>query len=175
MTGRSPGDFHRAGPSRVAANNARVGLTQRFLRRLEAARSPIWRAAYIAGVVTLGFTFAAAAIMRVADADTYPTFGQAIWWAAQTVTTVGYGDVVPESDWGRGVAVVLMIAGIGFLTVFTASIVSVSMYRVTRAAEARQRDALLEHLMKLEAQVERVEAAVVPKGADERAEPGPPS
>jgi voltage-gated potassium channel len=152
-----------------------VGLKQRFLRRLEAARSPIFRAAYIAGAVTLGFTIAAAAIMRVADAHTYPTFGKAIWWAAQTVTTVGYGDIVPASDWGRGLAVVLMIVGIGFLTVFTASIVSVSMYKVTRAVEARQREAVLEHLMKLEAQIERVEAAVAKKGTDERPEPGLPN
>jgi voltage-gated potassium channel len=152
-----------------------VSVRQRFVDRLAAARSPIWRAAYIAGAVTLGFTIGAAAIIRVADGETYPTFGQAVWWAAQTVTTVGYGDVVPESDSGRGVAVVLMIVGIGFLTVFTASLVGVSLYRVSRAAEARQQEVLLEHIEHLEAQIQRIEAAVVPKGSDERPEPGPPS
>jgi voltage-gated potassium channel len=36
-----------------------------------------------------------------------------IWWAIVTVTTVGYGDIVPHTDAGRGVAVIVMITGIG--------------------------------------------------------------
>lgn len=51
-------------------------------------------------------------------------FGQALWWAIVTVTTVGYGDYYPVSAGGRGVAVVLMLVGIGLIGVLTATIAS---------------------------------------------------
>ncbi len=51
-------------------------------------------------------------------------FGDALWWAITTVTTVGYGDVTPVTPEGRLVAVVLMLAGIGVIGVFTATVAS---------------------------------------------------
>ena len=51
-------------------------------------------------------------------------FGDALWWAIVTVTTIGYGDKYPVSPGGRGVAVVLMIVGIGLLGVLTATVAS---------------------------------------------------
>jgi voltage-gated potassium channel len=51
-------------------------------------------------------------------------FGDALWWAIVTVTTVGYGDKFPVSAGGRGVAVVLMLVGIGLLGVLTATVAS---------------------------------------------------
>ena len=52
------------------------------------------------------------------------SFGDAIWWAIVTTTTVGYGDVSPVTTEGRIVAVLLMIVGIGFIGVFTATVAS---------------------------------------------------
>ncbi len=51
-------------------------------------------------------------------------FGDALWWAVVTVTTVGYGDRYPVSSSGRGVAVVLMLVGIGLIGVLTATVAS---------------------------------------------------
>ena len=51
-------------------------------------------------------------------------FGDALWWAITTVTTVGYGDITPVTPEGRLVAVVLMLAGIGVIGVFTATVAS---------------------------------------------------
>src|SRR6202453_2998061 len=51
-------------------------------------------------------------------------YGDALWWAIVTVTTVGYGDKYPVSAGGRGVAVVLMLTGIGLVGVLSASVAS---------------------------------------------------
>ena len=52
------------------------------------------------------------------------TFGDALWWAVVTMTTVGYGDFTPVSAAGRAIAVVLMVVGIALLGVITASVAS---------------------------------------------------
>jgi voltage-gated potassium channel len=59
-----------------------------------------------------------------APGATIHTFGDALWWSIVTVTTVGYGDKYPVSAGGRGVAVVLMITGIGLVGVLSASVAS---------------------------------------------------
>src|SRR5262245_34024304 len=63
----------------------------------------------------VGLALVGAAVMRVADPVTFPSFGLAIWWALQTVTTVGYGDVVPTSVGGRFVGGAEMVLGVSFI------------------------------------------------------------
>jgi voltage-gated potassium channel len=76
-------------------------------------------------IITLG---AAALELTFERHSTGPTaihnFGDAIWWAAVTVTTVGYGDKVPLTGAGRYVAVALMLTGIGLVGFLTATIAS---------------------------------------------------
>ena len=61
-------------------------------------------------------TVAYGLLMRIVDPHDFPTVGLAIWWAADTVTTIGYGDVVPTTHFGRLVAAGLMIFGFASLS-----------------------------------------------------------
>ena len=66
------------------------------------------------------------------------TFGDAVWWATSTMTTVGYGDRFPTTGEGRVVGFALMIAGIALLGVVTASIASWLIDRVREVDVAAQ-------------------------------------
>jgi voltage-gated potassium channel len=55
-----------------------------------------------------------------------------MWWALQTVTTVGYGDVTPQNVSGRTVAAIVMLYGIAFLTITIAAITSTFVARAER-------------------------------------------
>jgi voltage-gated potassium channel len=55
-------------------------------------------------------------------------FGDALWWAFTTVTTVGYGDRFPTTAAGRGLGVMLMVAGISAFGVLTAAVAAYFVY-----------------------------------------------
>ena len=65
-------------------------------------------------------------------------FGEALWWAFATITTVGYGDAVPVSATGRIIAVALMIGGVALLGTITATIASWLVQQVADQDEASQ-------------------------------------
>ena len=98
------------------------------------------RAAGIIAVFTVAITVAGGLLERILDHQEYPTIGRGLWFALQTVTTVGYGDVTPAQSVGRFIATVVMLTGIGFLAVVTAavtaSLVESSRRRFTAQAES---------------------------------------
>jgi voltage-gated potassium channel Kch len=91
---------------------------QRLLSRTITVRRA---AEWIAGV-TVVFTLAGGFGIWLLDHKEFPTIGAGMWWSVQTMTTVGYGDHVPSSTEGQLVGAAIMIAGIGFLTVVTATV-----------------------------------------------------
>ena len=97
-------------------------------RAVGRATTPRGAVVVIATVSTV-MTVGAGTVMTVVDHSNYPSIGSGLWWAAQTVTTAGYGDSVPTTLAGRLVAVVVMLLGIGFLTVITAAITSTFVAR----------------------------------------------
>jgi voltage-gated potassium channel len=92
-----------------------------------------------AGVIVVATTLivvAAGVLISVIDNEEYPTIGLGLWWALQTVTTVGYGDVAPAQLGGRLIAAVVMLEGIAFIAIVTAVITSTFVARATRESEA---------------------------------------
>jgi voltage-gated potassium channel len=85
-----------------------------------------------------------------ANIDSYP---DALWWAVTTITTVGYGDRFPMSPAGRGVAVVLMIAGIARFGVITATIAAYFVEQKSEQDVAGRLDQVMERLDRIEAQL----------------------
>ena len=89
----------------------------------------------------------------------------AVWWAITTATTVGYGDTYPVTPLGRGIAVVLMIVGIGVFAVFTAS-AAAFLFEAGKPARDPASDEVLEELRRLHA---RLDAAGLAEGEPEPA------
>ena len=111
---------------------------------------------YIA-MLTVLLIVIAGAVVSVVDAHDFPNVGLGVWWAIVTVTTVGYGDVVPHTLAGRAVASALMFVGIGFLSLLTATIAStfVSADRERSESEASE---ILAAMRRIEERLDRIEA-----------------
>lgn len=76
------------------------------------------------------------------------SFGDALWWAFVTITTVGYGDLTPTTFLGRSIAVGLMIGGIALLGVVTATLASWLVEKVS-AEEAKTQEITSEEFQSL--------------------------
>jgi len=96
-------------------------------------------AAWLIVSATVFAVVVGAVLMRVLDHREYPNIGRAMWFTLQTVTTVGYGDVTPKRVVGRIVASVVMVTGIGFITIVTALVTSVFV-EAARRRPARRED-----------------------------------
>jgi voltage-gated potassium channel len=89
--------------------------------------------------------------IRFVDSSEYHDVWVGMWWALQTVTTVGYGDVTPKEPSGRIVGAFVMLYGVAFLTITIAAITSTFV-----AGAQRQREATGE----IEAPEARIEARI---------------
>jgi voltage-gated potassium channel len=98
-------------------------------------------AVYVAGSTSLVLFVASLAVLdaeRGREGSNIETFGDALWWAMTTVTTVGYGDRFPVTGTGRAIAFGLMLAGIALLGVVTASLASWLIEKVQQVEEEAQ-------------------------------------
>jgi voltage-gated potassium channel len=140
-----------------------VPLTARLVLResLTARRA----AAIIAGF-TLLITVAGGILERVIDRQEFQTIGKGLWFALQTVTTVGYGDVTPKHTDGRLIGAVVMLTGIGFLAVITAS-VTASLIESSRRRFTESEGDLMGRLEEVTERLVRIEAAIDRSGRPE--------
>jgi voltage-gated potassium channel len=112
----------------------------RFERRAERAIADRHVVRYLSGA-TIVLVTAAAVLVRLLDHRDFATLGDALWWSVQTLTTVGYGDIVPRTTWGRVVGSAVMVLGLTFLSMLTATVTSyfVAADQGARMAEVEAR------------------------------------
>lgn len=130
----------------------------RFLNAflVQRARVSLRALGWVAGVTVTAVVIAGCAV-HWTDRATFHTAWDGVWWACTTVTTVGYGDVVPVSTPGRIVAVFLMFTGIGLVSILTAAIAS-ALLAEDVAEEEHNLDDQLSHITQL---LTRIEARMV--------------
>ena len=98
---------------------------------------------YVVGTALMAAGLGALAVLdaeHAAPGASITNFGDAMWWAAATVTTVGYGDLYPITWEGRLVALILMVVGIGVVGTVTASIASWFVERVSEQSVSTSAD-----------------------------------
>jgi voltage-gated potassium channel len=98
-------------------------------------------------------------VERLIDPKTFHSVWLGMWWAIETVTTVGYGDVVPDQAAGKVIACFLMLGGLSLLSVITAAITSGFVSRAETRRRAAGEDPVVHRLdqFALELQAVRTE------------------
>ncbi len=115
-------------------------------------------AAVIIAGYTAFVTLAGGFVAWLTDRKDFHSLGEGLWWALQTITTVGYGDVVPSSGTGRVIGAFVMISGIAFLTVITAAVTATLIEAARRRApHARDREELAELMLEVTARLRAIE------------------
>ncbi len=115
-------------------------------------------AAYIIVALWLAAVVIWGVVEHLLDKETFPTVWLGMWWALQTVTTVGYGDVVPQDDVGRAFASLLLLGGLAFLSVVTAVITSSFVARRQQELADDANDPVLTRLDSLAERLDGIEA-----------------
>jgi voltage-gated potassium channel len=118
---------------------------------------------------TLAAALISGFVMTLVDKENVPSFGVGVWWSIVTLATVGYGDIVPTTPWGRVVGGVVILFGVTFLSFLTATVTSLFVSKdqerkaadeaTERAASEAETRALLlrmdERLASIESKLER--------------------
>lgn len=114
---------------------------------------------------TVVVTFIAGVAAWVLSPRGFGGLGDTLWWAAQTVTTVGYGDVVPMSNGGRVIGLVVMVFGVAAVSLITAlvtsAVVAFEQRRRSAQEEAEHHHPVHETLSRIEQRLEAIEKRLV--------------
>ena len=105
-------------------------------------RLTVFRAVRTIVAIAILLVLAGGALARIVEPQTFKSLGISYWWALETVTTVGYGDVAPSNLSGRLVGALVMLEGVAFIAIVTAAITSTFVARATRHDRARTDEAL---------------------------------
>ena len=137
----APSRFRR----RVERRIERGGLRPRYA-------ASVIVACWGAGVVIFGV------VEYLVDPNAFDTVWLAMWWAIQTVTTVGYGDVVPGDTAGKVIGAVLMLGGLSLYAVVTGVITSIFVARASADRQSVEDQPVIEGLQEMNRQLEAIRA-----------------
>jgi voltage-gated potassium channel len=130
---------------RLESRVHKKGITPRLAAGLIAA---FWAV----GVVIFGI------VERLVNPETFDNVWLGMWWGVQTVTTVGYGDVVPGNTSGKVIASVLMFGGLSLFAVVTGAITSAFVAQAQEQRRAERGDPVGARLDDLNEQLEAIKA-----------------
>jgi voltage-gated potassium channel len=143
---------------------ARKNLVERRFDAFMRTPLSVRKAMAVIVAATLVSVIVGGVLITVVDREEFPDIGTGLWWALQTVTTVGYGDVTPANTVGRLVGALFMVEAIAFVAMVTAAITSSFVERAqseraaaSDAAEASGVERLIAQLSEISARLERIE------------------
>jgi voltage-gated potassium channel len=110
-------------------------------------------------LMMLAIMLLAAITVHFLSPRAFTTFGDEVWWAAQTVTTVGYGDVVPATSGGRFIGGIVMFVSVTTVSLVTAVVTAgfVAYQQRRLSGEAERHQELREALARIEKRIETLE------------------
>jgi voltage-gated potassium channel len=113
---------------------------------------------YLVGLM-LAIMLAAAATVHFLSPKAFETWGDEVWWAAQTVTTVGYGDVVPTTGGGRFIGGIVMFVSVATVSLVTAIVTAgfVAYQQRRLSGDAAHHQELRDALERIEKRLEALE------------------
>jgi voltage-gated potassium channel len=145
---------------RVRSGRGRSFLTERTQRAVVSRRV----FPYLA-LMTFWLGLLAGFVVTLVDKRDFPTFGSGVWWAIVTLGTVGYGDIVPHTAWGRVVGSLVIVFGVTFIAFLTATVTSAFVSTEEQAAREREREReeraeaeLRDLLLSLKTQLDAIES-----------------
>lgn len=126
--------------------------------RLWMERLTLARAIRTIVLVAMLMVVAGALLVRVVEPKTFNDFGLSLWWSVTTLTTVGYGDIVPHSTAGRLVGAALMLTGVSLIPLVTSIAVSILTAKRNRELHDQQ----VARLAQIEQQLDALRGASSP-------------
>ena len=135
-----------------------VGHGKLLRDQVISGRLTVRRAAIVISLFSLSLTTLAALLVFILDREDFPNLGVSLWWAVQTVTTVGYGDFVPHNAEGRILGGIVMLLGVSLVAVVTAVIAAAFIHAATeRVVEDPNEHPLADRLDEIVARLDRIE------------------
>lgn len=108
-------------------------------------------------LTTFGLMLIGALGIRVLEPGIH-TFADALWWSVVTTTTVGYGDISPQTMGGRFLAVFLMFVGIGLIGMVTGSVATYFVGRLSEGKEKKQLSVIDEQVVYIKGKLDNLES-----------------
>ena len=151
-----------SGKTRPVGSKARAvrptNLIERRMTKFMREPPSVRLAASVIVTATSFIVVAGGVLMRVFDHSEYGSVWLGMWWILQTVTTVGYGDYVPNNTVGKLITAFVMLEGIAFLSIVTAGITSVFVARAERERAVRRRCRSRRRTAAVSTRLDRVDA-----------------
>jgi voltage-gated potassium channel Kch len=134
----------------IASDRTRVRLWVERLTLARAIRTIV--------LVAMLMVVAGALLARIVEPGTFTDIGLSLWWSVTTLTTVGYGDIVPVTTGGRLVGAALMLTGVSLIPLVTS--VAVSILSVKRTQDLHEQQNV--RLQQIEQQLDELRGASPP-------------